>query len=168
MVTTTLEETSKALKQQRRNHYTRKHVSSAYRSGLEEKTAAFLRVSGFGPVEYEQYTISYTIPPRQTKYTPDFVLPNGIIIETKGLFLPDDRQKHLLIKDQHPDLDIRFVFTNSHAKLYKGSPTSYATWCEKFGFQYSQRSIPKEWLFEASTEKRTSANKTIMVKRRQA
>ena len=44
-------------------------------------------------------------------YTPDFLLPNGIIIETKGRFTPEDRRKHLLIKKQHPDLDIRFVFS---------------------------------------------------------
>ena len=35
-------------------------------------------------------------------YTPDFVLPNGIIIETKGRFTVADRRKHLLIKKQHP------------------------------------------------------------------
>lgn len=52
---------------------------------------------------------------------PDFVLTNNIIIETKGLFTSPDRRKHVWIKKQHPELDIRFVFTNSKAKLYKGA-----------------------------------------------
>jgi hypothetical protein len=30
------------------------------------------------------------------------------------------------VKDQHPALDIRFVFSNAKAKLRKGSPTTYA------------------------------------------
>ncbi len=32
-----------------------------------------------------------------------------------------DRQKHLLVRDQHPELDIRFVFSRSAAKINKAS-----------------------------------------------
>lgn len=140
----------------------RRHNKPAYRSGLEEHNAAFLEASGVYPVEYEQYTVSYRVPERETKYTPDFVLPNGVIVETKGRFMPDDRQKHILIKAQHPDLDIRFVFTNSRARLYKGSPTSYAQWCQKFGFKYTDRCIPVEWLKEAPMQKVLIAVKTLL------
>ena len=42
-----------------------------------------------------------------------------------------DRRKHLAIQKQHPELDIRFVFSNAQAKLYKGSKTRYSGWCEK-------------------------------------
>ena len=35
---------------------------------------------------------------RSITYTPDFVLPNGVIIETKGRFVAADRRKHLEIK----------------------------------------------------------------------
>ena len=79
-------------------------------------------------------------------YTPDFVLPNGIIIETKGRFTVADRRKHILIKKQHPKLDIRFVFENENSKLRKGSKTSYGKWCEKHGFLYCNRVIPEKWL----------------------
>jgi hypothetical protein len=79
-------------------------------------------------------------------YTPDFVLPNGIIIETKGRFTVADRRKHLLIKKQHPKLDIRFVFENENNKLRKGSKTSYGKWCEKNDFLYCTRVIPQTWL----------------------
>jgi hypothetical protein len=95
--------------------------------------------------EYEKHIIRYTSPPKAHKYTPDFKLPNGIIVETKGRFLTADRQKHLLIKAQHPELDIRFVFSNSKTKISKQSKTSYADWCDKHGFQYADKWIPDEW-----------------------
>ena len=69
-------------------------------------------------------------------------------METKGRFTVSDRQKHLLIKEQQPELDIRFVFSNQNAKLYKGSKTTYAQWCEKNGFQYAHKTIPDDWLSE--------------------
>jgi hypothetical protein len=118
-----------------------------FRSGLEERIARELESQGV-PVKYEAETISYTKPSRPSRYTPDFILPNGIIIETKGRFVAADRQKHLLVQAQHPDLDIRFVFSNSRTKLYKGSPTTYAKWCEKHGFKYADKSIPQEWIRE--------------------
>tara|TARA_S200002703_G_scaffold24130_1_gene20967 strand:+ start:3495 stop:3842 length:348 start_codon:yes stop_codon:yes gene_type:complete len=82
------------------------------------------------------------------KYTPDFLLPNGIIIETKGRFTPADRMKHLAIQKQHPNLDIRFVFSNSNSKLRKGAKTTYADWCEKHGFLYADKDVPQEWIDE--------------------
>ena len=81
-------------------------------------------------------------------YTPDFVLNNGIIIETKGMFTALDRRKHIAIKKQHPKLDIRFVFTNSKRKLRKGAKSSYAQWCIRYGFRYCDRVIPEDWLKE--------------------
>ena len=83
-------------------------------------------------------------------YTPDFKLPNKIIIESKGRFVSEDRKKHLLVKQQRPDLDIRFVFSNSKAKISKGSKTSYADWCIKHGFLYADKLIPEEWINETS------------------
>ena len=121
-------------------------MSNNYRSGLEERVAKELTTQGvaFG---YEDKKVVYEVSETR-KYTPDFNLPNGIIIETKGRFTTYDRKKHLLIQKQHPDLDIRFVFSNPNSKLYKRSNSTYASWCEKHGFLYSKRSIPKEWLDE--------------------
>jgi hypothetical protein len=76
------------------------------------------------------------------------VLSNGIVIETKGRFLLADRQKHILVKKHNPTLDIRFVFSNSNARISKTSTTTYAQWCKKNGFQYADKMIPKEWLDE--------------------
>ena len=85
---------------------------------------------------------------KERSYTPDFVLENGIIIETKGRFVSADRRKHKEIKKQYPDLDIRFVFSNSRSKLYKGAKSTYGEWCEKHGFLYSDRTIPELWTAE--------------------
>ena len=97
--------------------------------------------------EYESIKIEWEDLSYRT-YTPDFILDNGIIIETQGRFLAVDRRKHLAIQRQHPELDIRFVFTNSRAKLRKGAKSSYGQWCNKYGFRYYDRIIPEEWLKE--------------------
>jgi hypothetical protein len=92
--------------------------------------------------------IKYTKPESYHTYTPDFVLSNGIIVETKGIFDREDRKKHVLVREQQPHYDIRFVFTNSRTKLYKGSKTMYSDWCTNHGFQYADKLIPKGWIDE--------------------
>ena len=92
--------------------------------------------------------VRYVKPTSNHKYHPDFVLPNGIIVETKGLFDSDDRKKHKLIKAQHPALDIRFVFSNSKTRISKTSSTTYAKWCDDHGFKFADKSIPKSWIAE--------------------
>lgn len=119
-----------------------------YRSGLEHDNAEYLKSLGI-EVKYEDPDSKIEwVDPKVKTYTPDFVLPNGIIIETKGRFTLEDRNKHKYIKEQHPDLDIRFVFSNPNAKLRKGAKSSYADWCEKEGFQYAAKIIPKKWIEE--------------------
>jgi predicted nuclease of restriction endonuclease-like RecB superfamily len=98
---------------------------------------------------YEGAGLSYT-----TKhiYTPDFVLKTktgkNIYIEAKGWFQPKDRTKMIHIKKQHPKADIRFVFQNPQARLYKGSKTTYAQWATKWKFPWSDNRIPTEWIKE--------------------
>jgi hypothetical protein len=120
-------------------------IKYGYRSGLESKVSAQLNEAGVS-FEYETFKIEYQVNETR-KYTPDFRLPNGIIVETKGRFVAADRKKHLLVQQQHPDLDIRFVFSNSKAKLNKGAKSTYADWC-KHGFLYADKTIPEEWLDE--------------------
>lgn len=118
-----------------------------FRSGLEERIADDLTSKGVS-FTFEQLVIPYVKPEKAAKYTPDFELPNGIIIESKGRFLTEDRQKHLLVQKQHPEYDIRFVFSNSKTKISKRSATTYANWCEKHGFTYADKEIPDAWLKE--------------------
>jgi hypothetical protein len=119
-------------------------LKAGYRSGLEEVVAAQLQ----GRASYEPFTIPYTKPERSHRYTPDFVLPNGIIIETKGRFITADRQKHLFIKACHPRLDIRFVFSNPNNRIGPKSKTTYADWSNSHGFQWARGFVPAEWLAE--------------------
>lgn len=122
-----------------------KHIKFAngFRSGLEAAVAEQLNELGV-EYEYEKLKIPYQI---DAKYIPDFVLPNGIIVECKGRFTSEDRRKMRLVKEQNPELDIRFVFTRSTSKINKGSKTSYGDWCNKYGFDYSDKLIPGEWLY---------------------
>lgn len=129
----------------------RRHDPRTYRSGLEDTVGKQLKDAGI-TVEYESIKIKFLQPAKMRTYTPDWVLPNGIIIETKGRFTSGDRQKHLLIQEQQPDLDIRFVFSNPQAKINKRSKTTYADWCEKNGFLYAKGTIPLSWLKEKSKE----------------
>lgn len=123
-------------------------LREGYRSGLEETLGLQLERAGV-PFTFESQKIPYKKPETNHKYTPDFILPNGIIIESKGRFVVADRQKHLLVKAQHPDKDIRFVFSSSKQKISKGSKTSYADWCIKHGFKFADKLIPEAWLAEA-------------------
>ncbi len=127
------------------------HDSGAYRSGLEESIALqlkTLKIEG----HYEEDKIKFTQPAKKRSYTPDFRLDSSdgrsIFIETKGRFTLSDRQKHLFIKAENPESDIRFVFTNPKAPISKGSKTTYGMWCEKNNFKYSKKTIPEEWFRE--------------------
>lgn len=128
-------------------------LKHGFRSGLEDTIAAKLKADGV-PYKYEELVINYIKPARKAKYTPDFVLDNGIIVESKGRFVVADRQKHLFVKEQHPELDIRFVFSNSKQRISKTSTTTYADWCVRYGFKYADRDIPKEWIDESCKPKR--------------
>ena len=128
---------------------TYKQVAMKYgfRSGLEERIAEQLDSLGV-EYTYEKVKLKYIKPASSHVYTPDFQLPNGIIVETKGRFLAPDRQKHLLVKKHNPELDIRFVFSNSNARISKTSKTTYAMWCRKNGYKFADKTIPEEWINE--------------------
>lgn len=122
------------------------------KSGLEELVFNFLKNNScvFG---YESMTINFFQPETKKTYKPDFPIDNCFIIETKGAFNSADRKKMKLIKQQNPDLDIRFIFSNARTKIGKKSKTTYGKWCEMFGFPYhciysTKVPLPKEWLNE--------------------
>ena len=94
----------------------------AFRSGLEEKVADLLTNLGVD-YEYESTKVPYIL---QCNYTPDFLLPSGIYLETKGRLTEEDRRKMKAVKEMNPELDIRFVFQSPFNKIYKGSKTTYA------------------------------------------
>ena len=114
----------------------------AFRSGLEERVADLMFELGV-KYEYESTKVPYII---QHIYTPDFLLPNGIYLETKGFWEPADRRKIKNVKEQHPELDLRMVFQNPFNKISKKSKTTYAQWCDKHDIKWTSfQNIPIEW-----------------------
>lgn len=129
----------------KKNHWSAVN-KNAFRSGLEDKLQKYFVENG---VSYKYETTKIQWEDRMfRKYTPDFILPNGIIIEAKGLFTPDDRRKHKEVNKQHPKLEIRFVFENSKRKIAKNSKTTYADWCDKLDIKWADKLMPLEWAQE--------------------
>ena len=124
----------------KRKFYVPESPNAPYRSKFEQDIAENLEQRGckFG---YESKLIRYVL---ECRYTPDFIFPNGLIIEAKGRMAARDSRKHRAIKKQSPDLDIRFVFMNLNTRV-EGSRFTHQQWCEKYNFKYSERIIPKEW-----------------------
>jgi hypothetical protein len=134
-----------------------------FRSQFEKNFALFLDSKGI-KYEFETTDYDYWLPVPSARcnscnsediyvqkwYTPDFILPNGIVIETKGKFTGPMRTKMKSVIDQHPDEDIRIVFMYNN-KLSKRWPR-YSDWCEAHNIKYhvvekpKQPEIPESWL----------------------
>lgn len=121
---------------------TKKKVNNyPFRSGLEKK--AYEQMPSH--VTYEDTKLKYTVV---HEYRPDFTIAPNTYIETKGRFLSSDRAKHLYIKEQHPKVKVYFLFGNASNTLTKSSKTTYADWCDKYGFEYAdfyRDGVPPEW-----------------------
>ena len=133
-----------------------KKLEHGFRSGFEKRIAEQLEEAGvsFG---YEAEKVTYEIPARRASYTPDFFLPNGIVVEAKGRFRSaSDRQKLILVKEANPELDLRLLFMNAKLPIYKGSKTTYADWATSHGFPYAEKRIPEEWLTKPKRQKSAS------------
>ena len=119
-------------------------LSHGFRSRFEFEFAQYLAKSKI-KYEYEKDKFRYIVPIKS--YTPDFYLMDyGFYLELKGNLDVTDRVKHLLVKEQNSSLDVRFIFPNSKKKIYKGSKTTYAAWCDRHGFLYADDRIPDIWL----------------------
>lgn len=133
-----------------------------FRSGLEKKVRAFLDANKVdykyepGPIKWDRRVSSGACRNCSSdevvqvcKYTPDFVLSNGIWIEAKGRLDGPDRTKHLAIKKQHPEIDIRFVFQRDNPIPGTKNKTRYSEWAQKNGFKFTvspKGEVPEDWL----------------------
>lgn len=136
-------------------------IEAGYRNKFEVSIAEQLEAGGV-EFTYETLKLPIAFPPRTGRYTPDFIC-GRIILEGKGYFYNQaaDRQKLILAKAQHPDLDFRLVFQSPSTPIYKGSKTTYAKWAEDHGFKWCSKVVPKEWLEEINAQqKRSSGHKS--------
>jgi hypothetical protein len=137
-------------------------LKAGWRSGLEEQIAKEFAAQGC-EVRYEEFFIPWMPEPKLSKYTPDFFLiSNGIVVETKGRWVTADRKKIKTVIKQHPDLDLRLVFSNAHARISKQSKTTYAAYCETLGLPWAHRHVPVSWMTEAVNKKSLAAVKRLM------
>lgn len=114
-----------------------------FRSGLEEKVADLLGELGV-KYDYESTKVPYVI---HHTYTPDFILPSGVMLECKGYWDADDRRKIKAVKTLNPDLDLRMVFQAPYNTISKKSKTTYAQYCERLNIPWTSfHNIPLEWL----------------------
>lgn len=81
--------------------------------------------------EYEpkDKKLKYTRPESLHTYLPD-ILIGKTILETKGRFTIQDRQKMILLKEQFPEFNFVMVFQKDQP-IRKGSKTLYSEWCKK-------------------------------------
>lgn len=121
---------------------------NGFRSGYEERVYNNA-ISHGRQLDFERSDtiLRYTKPARTARYIPDFVLPNGVLVETKGRLTSEDRTKMLNVKRDNPEADIRFLFQRANRHITK-SPNSmtYEQWAEKHNFRWSVGdNIPEEW-----------------------
>lgn len=129
-----------------------------YHSGFEELIAAQLEAAGV-KFKYEDKAYNYFLPVYQSvckecgskdvqkkhRYTPDFFLENGVVLEVKGYFKTKDRKILKAMREQHPEIDLRAVFLYDN-KLNKKSETRYSDWCKQNDIQYAIKKVPPEWI----------------------
>lgn len=93
-------------------------------------------------LEHEPHYIPYVI---KGNYLPDFILPNGIIVEAKGYLDAAACRKMKAVKASNPTLDIRFVFQKASGKRNKRAKLTNWQWAERHGFPWAEGTIPLAW-----------------------
>ena len=101
---------------------------------------------------YEKTKIKYVVPESNHVYTVDFTVGNGILLEGKGILADHkERTKYVLLKEQNPDLDLRFIFDDPQKKC-GGMKMTHAEWATKFNFKYCGKNDKEQilsWIREA-------------------
>ena len=117
------------------------------RSKLEQSISDDLTKRGIKHT-YEDTQLTYTVPEKLHKYTPDFKLEGqDWFLEAKGFLDPACRARMIHVKNSNIFVDIRFVFQQDKP-IRKGSKTKYSDWATKNGFLWAIGQVPEEWLHE--------------------
>lgn len=121
------------------------------RSRLEDRFESILQQE-MAEYTYETTKLKYVVPASNHVYNVDWTLGNGILVETKGRLMDyAERQKYILVKEQHPEADLRFVFVDNN-KLVGGLKSTHADWAKKNGFSYcdiKDTETIKQWIEES-------------------
>lgn len=131
-----------------------------YRSKFEQKIGDYL-TSCHVPFKYEEVTVAYQKEIKgecnvcgssdvcgSAKYTPDFLLPNGIFIEAKGKFTSSDRTKLLAVLRSNNQITrdnfrILFMYDNW---LTKRKVKRYTDWCAQHNIECAVgHEVPEAW-----------------------
>lgn len=135
------------------NSTRKKALAAGYRSNFEMEIGQSLKENKQS-FEYETEKIKYVIPAAKRTYSPDFILEkkdgSKMYIEAKGRWTGEDRKKIKLVKEQHPDMDLRIVFQTPGAKIRKNSKTTYSDFAEKLGIPWAKKHIPTKWFEECA------------------
>lgn len=127
----------------------RKRVpGTEFRSKFEASISKYLLSKGV-QFTFERLTLPFVQPSKKRKYKPDFKIEEtSVVIEAKGYLTARDREKLLLVREQHPNVNLVLLFMDSRKRLNKRSPTSYADWCTKHGIPFAdfRSGIPDNWL----------------------
>lgn len=117
----------------------------ATKSKFEDKVLLDLKTRGLN-AKYESLKLKYDLI--GLGYTPDLVLPNGIVVELKGYFRTESRTKMIAVRATNPVLDIRFVFQKLSSKVQGSKKMTCEDWAIKYGFQYAEGTVPDAWFKE--------------------
>lgn len=125
------------------------------RSGYEDRIRANLDQRG---IKYGYETRSFTYrkiickhcgeTAVEASYTPDFIFDGGLplVVEAKGYWDTEDRNKLKLVLRDNPGIDIRFILQRDQA-IRKGSKTKYGMILDKLGVPWcTGTEIPWEWI----------------------
>ena len=123
-------------------------MTTTSRSTLEERVMHNLDGRGVA-YEYEPCKLPYTV---ERNYIPDLLI-GDVYVEVKGYFRQDAQRKMRSIREQHPNLDIRFLFQRGNSpvqgskKRKDGTRMTCGEWAERHGFVWAEgEEIPDEWI----------------------
>lgn len=114
-----------------------KYKGTLFASKFEKSLAEIFDKAGT-PWQYEITTVPWQPP--QSTYTPDFLvtMPDGTqqFVEVKGFLDASSRVKMLCVQEQHPTLDIAFLFQRGSNKLTKAKTSqTYVDWAKAHNFK---------------------------------
>lgn len=155
-------------------------LEQEYKSVIEEQVAKQLADAGIA-FDYEGITYKFAIPQREAKARPDFPIRHtNIIIEAKGRFGhrgsatagAEVRQRLILLKQQHPEIDLRILFSSARSAnlpIYKGSKTTQGQWATDHGFTWAAGpSIPTTWIKEMKNAQHRSGSAPVTTGKKRA